>query len=264
MSITVNGTTLSSMGITVRADGVDGWSDGLSLGYDAIERSGEGGPIESDTVAAKRRRVEITGMLTTTTIAGRNAVIQAALVQMRGLVELGGFTDHADMVLSGRLVGCRTESLGRDTQFLGGVPLVVRLTFDCHDPRWRDATASEIVVNATARDVPLGTATTDGSIEINGTATNPTITVKDYRGITVASLGFTGSLAADESWIIDLEDHSVTLSDSGVLSSANDKVTSGAFWEWDPAWSDYGASDWPTIEVDSGDGTLTYYRRWRA
>lgn len=259
MPVTVNGTPLSTLGI----DGtrIRGWSDGVEIGRDAVQIPGHRGRVEGTTVEANPRTVQVEGKVRNNTVATRNAVLEQAFAHMRGRCEILP-DDQTDKLVVGYLEASRVTALS-DLLTMDLDIVDVRLDFTCYDPLFRDVNAQVVSFDSTARDVPMGTGPHRGVITITGAPTDPTLTVKDFRGSEVASMEFTGTLAADEAWVVDLYEQSITLSDSGVESAADDVLSGGAFFHFEAPWADHVSGAWPTIEIDGGSGSLTYYRRWQ-
>lgn len=259
MAVTINGTSLADLGIGMTR--LRGWSDGVSTGRDAVQVAGMRGRVESDQVEASPRTIRVEGRIRNNTVATRNSVLETALAHMRGRCEITT-DDQPDKMVVGYL-----ESTGvtapSDLMIMTLDVIDVRLDFTCYDPLFRDVNAQIASFDATARDVPMGTGPHRGTVTIAGQPTDPTLTVRDFRGAEVASMEFTGTLASDESWIVDLYEHTITLSDAGVESAADDVLSGGAFFHFEAAWADHVSEAWPTLEIDAGSGSLTYYRRWQ-
>lgn len=259
MPVTVNGTPLSTLGI--EGTRIRGWSDGVELGRDAVQIPGYRGRVEGTTVEASPRTVQVEGLVRNNTVGTRNAVIEEALAHMRGRCEIVP-DDQTSKLVVGYLETSRVTALS-DLLTMDKDIVDVRLDFVCYDPLFRDTEAQVASFDATARDVPMGTGPHRGTVTITGEPTDPTLTVKDFRGDTVATMEFTGTLAADEAWIVDLYEHTITLSDSGVESAADSVLSGGAFFHFEAAWADHVSEAWPTLEIDAGSGSFTYYRRWQ-
>jgi phage-related protein len=143
------------------------------------------------------------------------------------------------------------------------------MTFLCPIPYWLDISPTTVAFTS-ATDIPLGTAASAGRdewaaiITITGAATTPTLTYKDYTGATVGTMAFSYSPLGGDSLVIDCGRHLVTKVVSGVSSNAIGSLTAGYTF---PALlnvdASFVASLWPTLEVSSGTGSVTYYRAWR-
>lgn len=261
MGVEINGRDLSSLGIGQTQ--ITGWADGPRESRDAFQTAGQFGQIEGSVETVATRTLSIEGNVRGNTVATRDAVIEEALAHMRGRCEIRSTDDQPEKLFLGFLERTRVEPIS-DLRVFDLDAVRIRLDFTCYDPLGRDRHAQVAAFDATARDVPMGTGPHRGIIRLAGVATNPEIIVRDFRGVQVASLDFNGSsLAADEAWIVDLYQHTITLSDSGVESSVPSVLDSGSFFAFDPAWANWESASWPTIEVDSGEGDLTYYRRWK-
>jgi hypothetical protein len=76
-------------------------------------------------------------------------------------------------------------------------------------------------------------------------------------------MGFTRTLAGGDTLTIDLDRFLVTRTVSGVDTDDIAALTSGSFFNFDPADADVYAGDWPTLEVSAGSGVLTYRRAYQ-
>jgi hypothetical protein len=143
------------------------------------------------------------------------------------------------------------------------------MTFLCATPYWFDI-APTTVAFTTATAIPLGTAPSFGRdqfsaiITITGAATTPTLTYKDYAGVTVGTMVFSYSPLAGDSIVIDCGRHLVTRLVSGVSSNALSYLAAGyTFPALSPDDASFAASLWPTLTVSSGTGSVVYYRAFR-
>lgn len=143
------------------------------------------------------------------------------------------------------------------------------ISFLCANPYWWDVDPS-VVAFTTATGIPVGTAPSYGRddwsaiITITGAATNPTLTYKDYTGVTVGTMAFTLTVAAGDSIVIDCGRRTVNKIVSGVTSNCMSTLTAGyTFPALSPDDASFTASLWPTLATSAGTGSVTYYRAWR-
>jgi len=147
----------------------------------------------------------------------------------------------------------------------------VTLSILCPDPTWYDVTGQLIGFGTTASAVPLGTAPSGGIIRIAPLgATNvvdPTVTYLNAAGVTVQTLGFSGTLTATTDYLeIDLDRQTVVEYASGVAGNAISWLASGNFFALDPMDGDVLNASYPKLKVSATSGTPTAtwtgVRRW--
>lgn len=259
MGVKLNGTDLSDLGIGMTS--IRGWANSPDVSRGTFQTGGPFGQIPAGVEEVGARGVSVEGLIKGNTIATRIAVWEAALAQCRGMTEITP-DDHPDRVVVGQLIGdARVRGVTDLLTMLRDV-IRVRLDFVCHDPNYRDIPATIVAFDSTARSVPMGDQAHKWDMVLTGT-TDPVVTIRDFRGVSVHTMGLTVTHAADEYSRLDGYQHRVYLGDSGVETRAPAALTSGAFKAFDPAWADHVSGASPTIEVDSGTGVLTYWRRWR-
>lgn len=147
----------------------------------------------------------------------------------------------------------------------------VELDFLLFDPYAYATSTSTVTFGTSPTDIPLGTAPSRGNrfvtskITITGAATTPILRYKSSAGTTLATMSFTGySPLASDSIEIDLARGLVEKIVSGVRSNAMSALANG--WNFpalDPQDGVYQTSDWPTLEVTSGSGSITYSKAYR-
>lgn len=258
MGVKINDTDLTDLGIGLTR--LRGWSDRVEASRDAVQVAGLRGQVEGTTVEASPRTVQVEGRIRGNTVATRNAVLEAALAHCRGRCEIVP-EDQPDKLVVGYLERTRVEGI-HDILVMDLEAINVRLDFRCYDPLYRSTVATVAAFDATARDVPMGTGPHRGIITITGQPTDPTITVRDFRGAEVASMEFTGTLAASQALLVDLYEQTITLSSAGVLAPADGLLVDGAFFFFRQEWANPTAESWPTLEIDDGEGSISYFRRW--
>ena len=149
--------------------------------------------------------------------------------------------------------------------------LAVELEFLLFDPFAYSTSLSTVNFTTSATAIPLGTASSRGNtaseakITITGAATTPILRYKNSDGVQVAEMSFTGySPLANDYITIDLTRGLVTKTVSGVTTNAMGALATG--WNFpaiDPQDGSFELSAWPTLEVTSGSGSITYYKAYR-
>lgn len=149
--------------------------------------------------------------------------------------------------------------------------LAVELDFLLFDPLAYATTDETVTFGTSPTAIPLGTGPSRGnravasSIRIEGAATTPILLYKNSDGLVVAEMSFTGySPASGDRIDIDLARGLVTKTISGVPSNAMGDLFPG--WNFpalDPNDGVYGVSAWPTLQVSSGNGSVSYRKAYR-
>lgn len=101
-----------------------------------------------------------------------------------------------------------------------------------------------------------------GILFISGAATDPIVTLRNFRGEVVASMAFQVTLGADEALEVDLYEEVIWLRDGDGRSRADSLLVDGDFFELRPEHRGPSGA-WPTIEVSSGSGVLLHRTLWR-
>jgi hypothetical protein len=145
----------------------------------------------------------------------------------------------------------------------GRYPARVTLSFMSLDPLWY-ATSQSAVTFTTDTAMALGTAPVAPVIRITGTLADPTITLKDHSGATVTTLGLTITQAGASDYVeIDCGAQTIVRSVSSVLSDAISTLSSGYFFELDPADADTVTPTWPSLSIAYGSGSGTAVSTYR-
>lgn len=264
--VTVNGRPLSELGIVeYLRGGIPGWRAGPRVDRDAARSGGRLGPVESAVESVRERKIRILGYLADATIATRDAVLEAALDQMRGIVELG-FEDQPGKYVLARLEGVDQDGVRKELAYVTG-PLVVALDFVAYQPVKLSAVASVVSFSSTSSSVPVGTEPSYGDLYLFGSATNPVVTITDFRGATVATLGLAASLSSGEVYHASLSDRLLSDMNGGwdpaSFVAADDEITSGRFFGFLPEWADRVSGRFPRISVSAGSGLLITRQAWK-
>lgn len=142
------------------------------------------------------------------------------------------------------------------------------ISFECVDPLRYDVQPLGVAVSTARAALPIGTAASFPVITIHGggaSLTNPVLTYRNASGDIVTTMGFTGTLGANDFLIIDAVRCQVTKSVAGVQSDALSWWTSGDFPVVRGADGWYELAEYPFAEL-SGTGTpmglITYSRAW--
>ena len=149
--------------------------------------------------------------------------------------------------------------------------LAVELDFLLFDPLSYKTTSETVAFTTGATAIPLGTAPSKGNravtskITITGAATTPILIYKNSAGVEVSRMSFTGySPLSGDTIEIDIARGLVEKVVSGLRSNAMGDLAAGwTFPALDPADGVYLTSSWPTLEVTSGSGSITYTKAYR-
>lgn len=264
MSITINSTTLASLGWKVRrTTGVDDFS---TRRVPLIEVPGRGESIEGSRYPVDAPR-EVTATVWTrdtdlATIRTRLANLDY-LLSSRDLLRF----EHVRRPSRELLVRCVSGPAGWGPGAGAVGPYFVEgvLRFTAPSPHWQDT--SDQVVNFTSSPVavPLGTKPSRGVISLtapSSNAVNPTLLYKTPGGTTVASFTLAHTILVGDAWEANLLTGGIRKRVSGVWSNAIDTLAAGfALPVTDPRDGNYLTASWPTLQVDAGSGAYTYRRR---
>jgi hypothetical protein len=136
----------------------------------------------------------------------------------------------------------------------------VIIEFEAVDGLWYATSTTTATFTGGAASTALGTAISYPVVRVTGALTNPTITVKDSSGATVATMGLTVVLANAAHYVeIDMTPATgrTIVKHTGSLSTAEDLLTSGDFFGFDPANADTVTPTWGTIEVAVTAGSVS-------
>jgi hypothetical protein len=145
---------------------------------------------------------------------------------------------------------------------LGGALFACDMTleFEAADPFWQDTSLTTATFTGGAASTALGTADSYPLVRITGALTNPTITVKNSAGATVATMAFTIVLA-NAAHYLEIDCTPITgrtiVKHTGALSAAEDTLTSGGFFGFLYANADPVTPTWGTIEVAVTAGSVS-------
>lgn len=254
----------SRLGLIVES--LDGWLDSPST-RDRVSQlpTRTGAIILAPDAETAPRTLAIGGLIRRNTMAlVRSSIDELKSRLFAGTIEVR-FRGHPDRVAYARC---------EEHRFIPGAPQFAeaitakawgRVTFSlfCPDPLVYEREATIVGFTATRRQVPLGTAVSAPTIRIMGPATNPSVRMRDARGVVKTEMQFGAtSLLSTDYLEVDCERFTVKRFTSGVESNAISALTSaGAFIALDPQDGD-GGSVYPTLEVTSGTGEAHYRRSW--
>ena len=149
--------------------------------------------------------------------------------------------------------------------------LAVELDFLLFDPLSYKTTEETVAFTGSPVAIPLGTGPSRGNravsavIRISGPATTPILQYKNSDGVVVSEMRFTGySPLANDYIDIDIARGLVTKTISGTRSNAMGDLAPG--WNFpalDPQDGSFELSAWPTLQVNSGSGSITYTKAYR-
>jgi hypothetical protein len=208
------------------------------------------------------RTIELVGLLRNDTAAAAETAVQTlkdAVLQRLVPIRFGFQPSReyrgvcqafeADLFAPGNLAGwCR-----------------VALSFLLPDPWAVDVTPTALGGAAGVRlPVEVGTGPTWAVVRVEGAATTPTLTYRNYAGTVLGTLAYGDSLAAGDALVVDaVRGGEVTRYTAGTASNGLEDTAAGfSFPEFSPRDAVRSASAWPTVETDSGTLTVTYARRW--
>lgn len=141
----------------------------------------------------------------------------------------------------------------------------VTITLVAHDPCAHASSQTTVNFTTTAQACALGSAISRAVITITGPATNPLLTLADASGATLETLGFTLSLGASDTLVIDTQRKTARKTISSVTSNAIGDITTNTavtFLALDPRDGSQLAGTWPSLKVSSGSGSAVYRKRY--
>jgi len=223
--------------------------------------------ISTSSPMSDSRRLRISGYVQGNSLSNATATLDTLKsVVSKGIVEIKTGWDTAR-----QWYGVLLDSPAGPNSAFWSTYLAVELEFLLFDPFAYATTTSTVNFTNSATAIPLGTApstgqrTWGGVITITGTATTPILTYKNYAGSTLATMSFTGYSPLSGDLIeINLGTGLVRKRVSGVYSNTMGALAAG--WDFpalDPNDGTFSASQWPTLEVSSGSGSITYRKAYR-
>ena len=262
--MTVNGTDLETLGVTVRS--ATGRRDGLSFGDpERPTPRSMGRLLPKRRGEATPRVIDVRGHQVGTDLADLRKNLRDLRALLTGGYQSGdplevSFADDPNRIFYALLDRMRPRALD---PALTSPKQQLEIRLRCDDPLLYDASLSTVDFSTGQPDVPLGSGPSAPIITLTGPATDPTVTFRDSSGSVVATIGLTVTLASGEKAIIDCRKHYVT--DPSDTNHLNDWWTSGQFFEMDGS-AHGGGEDgpYPTLEVDVsvGSAIAEYRKSW--
>lgn len=267
--IWVNDVDLSDFGF-MASPVTKAWGDSPDLTNPSLATQGWPGPLwAGEPTLAQSRLLTIGGRIHTSP----NAALLAAIDNMKALCQDGAvrlrFGDRPTQEYRG--ARCKAFSDTRYPTVFRGLDVDIAVVFELATPQRFDINPLGYALSTSRVSCPMGTAPSRPVVVLStgGSATavvNPVITVRSYGGEIIATMGFTGSIAQNDFWRIDMVRAQVTKSLAGVASDGISLWTSGDFFTLRPADAWYQLSLWPTVELSSSSGTpvgtISYTRQY--
>jgi len=275
-AVYLNETNLADIGVYVEQ--VTTWRDAPSRSYPTVEIPGRQGVVIAADPTTAPRSLRIRAMVhpAALTLAARmtaedslKALAYRALVKV---IEDDG--TNAPRQIDGVCVSCTIQPRRHPVSSLVSD---ADLTILCPDPTWQDVVGQVIGFNATATQVPLGTAPSGGIVRIaapswSADIDTPVLHYLNAGGVTIQSMTFGGVTGADDLQAgldyleVDLDRATVTRYDSGVASNGIALLTAGDFFSLDPMDGDVLNASYPMLKVTATGGTPSGQwlgvRRW--
>lgn len=211
------------------------------------------GLVATETATrAAERRFTLGGTLMASSLATLQANYRALQYRVAGGPRTLVLVDDSTRRISAWLSGLTFAYLGRD---LGSEFASVELAWRALTPFWESTSATTVALTTTPAACALGTVPSWPVITVDQ---NCVVTYKDDAAATVASITITG-ISGSQTVSIDMETRAVTHSVSGITPALR---TAGRFFALSPYDGDYPTSAWPTLQVSTGTGSVTYRKRW--
>lgn len=257
--IYINGRDVEELGLTV--EDVGPWLSGVTVQRQSVAMPfGFGQTVsEVETYPAREYRLRM-GNTNDWTLGSREARIEAVRELLVGVIELA-FEDSARKVL------CRLE----EETVASFAPSVA---FAIPDIAANWTLRAYQVARLSVEDRVVGFTTTPGAVQvgdfaraagiilISGAATDPVVTLRNFRGEVVGGMAFQQALTASQALEVDLYEEVIWLRSGGTRTRADASLVDGDFFEFRPEHRGPSGA-WPTIEVSDGFGLLTHRALWR-
>lgn len=250
-----DGVDLSTLGFQVT--NLFAWRDGPVREYESVQVPGRIESAVSDCAVVEPRTLQVRGLVYGDTAAERVTNARKIVAAVSGDRTLR-FGDAAQTIAT-RFRGHQMAPIAAADEFRANVGTVLTLDFLCPENAYRDASSSVINLSASPTAIPLGDLPSGGVVRIDGPATNPKIVYRTSMGAEVASIELTASLGSG-GWIeVDLDKCRITTS---LATNPMMLMTGGKWFRLSHTHGNYATSSWPTLEITSGTGSLTYVKRF--
>jgi len=253
----VNGYDLQDqLGVTVETE-VSGWRDGLSVLNTDSQLPQKAGTIplamEEET---EPRQIDLDLLV----VAPNNTQLESRMDELKARLYAGtievSFGDDDTRIFYARVNGFETSPI--DPAFIGRARRV-SLIFHCPDPQVYEKHGQVIGFSDEAARLPIASGTVLPTFRISGSVTDPSLSLKDFRGREVETFDLSVTLSASAARIIDMEKASVT--DAG----GNNKISEfagGAFFALLPKYADVNGGGMTISVSPAADCDARYRRSW--
>lgn len=273
MSLTINGRTLASLGVSARA--LEGWLDAPTTQRQTTVIPGLLGVAPSPITTSAAREIKLTLNVPVNALTGRAAALNTLQDALSGLLTLR-FDDTPGRIVRAVAGPLTVASIApRIAMNESGRNLIVSVPFLCYDAASYDAEPVPLVLGSTPVPIKLGTLPSPGILQWSGswsTSASRTLTYRGVNGIAYGEMVFTApaspeyspsSLSSSEFLEIDFARQYIThVTNAGVRTRAYDWLTSGEWFAPDPTHGYRAGDQWPTLDVSAGVGLYLYRRAY--
>lgn len=273
MSLTINGRTLASLGVSGRA--LSGWLDAPAVQRQTTVIPGLLGVAPSPIMTSTAREIKLTLNVPVASLTGRAAALNTLTDALSGLLTLR-FDDTPGRIVRAVAGPLTVASIAPNASMNEiGKNLIVSVSFLAYDAASYDAEPLALVLGSTPVQVKLGTLPSPGILQWSGswsTSASRTLTYRGVNGIAYGEMVFTApaapeyspdSLSSSEFLEIDFARQYIThVTNTGVRTKAYDWLTSGQWFAPDPTDAYRAGDQWPTLDVSAGVGFFLYRRAY--
>lgn len=223
------------------------------------------------TIAARRVVVEV--QLRAATFAARQTLLDTLWRRLGGTLEFRS-DDVPGRLLRVQLDDAQASYAPSPSPF--AYPMAtVTLVFDAKDPYWSDREPLPFALSTARKGIPVGTATSALLFELYGASpsvVDPVIVVRSHTGAAVMTFTLTGTIALDDSVVIDASRQTIDRYVAGVLQTGVDNglgmlAAGSRFPILSPEDASADGTAWGTVELTATSGTPTGVcvatRRWQ-
>jgi hypothetical protein len=262
--VTVDGVDLSTLGFTVAS--MPGWSSAPQVARRVVYPTGVSAGMVSPVAEYGPRVLTLSGFIDGATATARRATLRGIYSHLsRGLQKIT-FGDSPSQYIGGFLQGVPVSPYGPALEFLPNAATLVTFEFLCPDGAFYDTSATVVGLSNTPAAILTGTHPTGagGVFQVNGSATNPILRLRNSAGDVVGEMVFTVTLSSGH-WLRIYPDLEAVVHFNGTVEqNGAGFLTGGAFFRVSPEFGVFRSSQWPTVQVTSGTGTYTFERKWAA